>query len=179
MLAAEGKGKFMAFAGRFVLSILGALALAACGVAEMDVGVDENIAEFRSQVSNKEYGEIWDRSHPVMQQSSGRDAFIAFMTAVTKELGAAGESKQTAWKKNSGTNGTTVVILRETQFRNGTGFETFTFGSSEDGEALELVGYHINSERLAELDRRLREAQASTLQEMAQEAPAAEAVPAE
>lgn len=169
----------MVCAGRTVLVFFAALALAACGIAEMDVGVDENIDEFRTLVSEGKYGEIWDQSHPVMQESNSREAFGSFMTSVMNEMGAAGTSKQTGWKKNSGTEGSSVVVQRQTQFANGIGTETFTYVSAEDGEGFELAGYFIDSELLTDLGRRMRDAQSRALEDMARDDDADATAPAE
>ena len=126
--------------GSCVWVIASALLFAACG------GTDEakrGVAEFRSRVAEKSYGEIYRRGGAELRQGTSEEQFERFMTALDRKLGAWQSSDEPGWNVMRGAGGHIVRLTYQSQFANGAASEQFVW-RIENGVAT-LLGYHVNS----------------------------------
>ena len=126
--------------GSCVWVIASALLLAACG------GTDEakrGVAEFRSRVVEKSYGEIFRAGGAELRQGTSEEQFERFMTALERKLGAWESADEPGWIVTRGTGGHIVRLTYQSQFTNGAANEQFVW-RIEKGSAT-LLGYHVNS----------------------------------
>ena len=127
-------------AGSCAWVVASALLLAACG------GTDEakrGVAEFRSRVADKSYGEIYRMGGAELRQGTSEEQFERFMTALERKLGAWQSADESGWNVTRGTGGHIVRLTYQSQFANGAASEQFVW-RIENGAAT-LLGYHVNS----------------------------------
>jgi hypothetical protein len=120
--------------------IASALLVAACG------GTDEakhGVAEFRSRVAQKSYGEIYRTAGAELRQTATEEQFERFMSTLDRRLGAWQSAAEPAWNVTRGTGGHLVRLTYQSQFAKGAASEQFVWRMENGGPA--LLGYHVNS----------------------------------
>jgi hypothetical protein len=103
------------------------------------------VAEFRSQVDQAQYTDIFARADKDFREGSTETNFIDSMRKIHQKLGKVQRShlsnSQVAWYLGEGT---TVTLKYDTQFTEGKAHEQFVWRII-NGRAL-LAGYYINSD---------------------------------
>ncbi|VVT12940.1 hypothetical protein [Erythrobacter sp. EC-HK427] len=125
---------------RWFLGAMCALVLSACNpVAQMDSS-ERLIAEFQADMHGP--------SREGSTRSELDDAYVRLKGLVRSSLGELQSSERTGFNLNSNNGETTTVITMSSTYQNGEATETFTFKGT--GDQMELHGWDINSEVLAE-----------------------------
>src|SRR5262249_56265465 len=99
--------------GPCVWVIASALLFAACG------GTDEakrGVAEFRSRVAEKSYGEIYRMAGAELRQGTNEEQFERFLTALDRKLGAWQSADEPGWNVMRGTGGHIVRLTHQPPF---------------------------------------------------------------
>lgn len=126
---------------------LAALLIAACNPIENINQTEDRIAEFERLYSNGDVDALYSMTGKAWRELSTREEFDDLHRVVSTRLGKVTASERSNFNINT-TNGlTTTVIVMETEFEQGTGTQTFTFHGN--GDEMELVGWNVNSPRLA------------------------------
>ena len=126
--------------GSCVWVIASALLFTACG------GTDEakrGVAEFRSRVAEKSYGDIYRTAGAELRQVATEEQFERFMTALDRKLGTWQSADEPVWNVTRGTGGHLVRLTYQSQFANGPASEHFVWRIERGGPT--LLGYQINS----------------------------------
>src|SRR5262249_11227833 len=89
------------------------------------------------------FAEIYANAGPPFKTGTNQEQFLKWMGAMSRKLGKFRSAEAQAWKVNSGSDGTTVLLGFNTHFENGPAEETFVWRVNEAEPT--LVGYHINS----------------------------------
>jgi hypothetical protein len=129
---------------RLLLTVL--LLLCGCSGGEDLAAAEKEIGRFHAQLNAGHFDKIYVDAAPDWKQASPRDDTIKLFAGLHNKLGLFVAGKQNSWRVNYGTGGTTILVLYDSKFQKGDGQETFTYRRS--GDAVQLVGYNINSRAL-------------------------------
>lgn len=129
---------------RYLMPIVAAAMLAACGVQESYKSSGAEVEQFRAAMSAGQYEQIWNSAAPELRKKGDKARFTGLLEAVGRKLGKVVEAKQTGWYANN-TNGTsTIEVNFDTTFERGSGKEKITFLWVSD-DSLKLSDYAIDS----------------------------------
>lgn len=131
---------------RVLMGIVLAVALASCGVKESIAGSEQGVTIFHQNLDAQDYRAIWQSTSTEFRKVSKREDFDRLLEAITRKLGKVKSTEQVTWHANSGTGGSTVQLVYQTQFERGDAQETFIF--LRDGDRLRLQGYNIASQAM-------------------------------
>lgn len=121
------------------------LILGGCSVADRLEETTPLIADFQALYNVRSFSAMYDDMvHAEWHDIDDTETFAKNLNKVRNLTGEriSGKRINFNWKSTTGT-GTTVVVMYETKFINGTGYETFTFRS--EGEVLKLLGYNFQA----------------------------------
>lgn len=120
--------------------------LAACNpVANLETG-EEQIGEFQSLYSEGNIDGMYEATGQVFKENMTVEEMTDLYVLLDQRLGDINSTERTNFSVNSTPQGTNTVIVMTTKYDQGTGAETYTFLGN--GEEMELVGWHVASERL-------------------------------
>ena len=129
----------------FFLAIA-ALFLTACNPVEnLDTG-DNRIADYQNEYSEADVDALWRMVGPEFREVTSREQFDDLVAVLQARLGAIESSSREGFNVNTNTGGTVTVVQMLTQFEQGQGLETYTFRGN--GDDMQLIGWHVNSDRL-------------------------------
>jgi len=126
------------------LPIVISLALLGCTDTIKGKSVAEpKIAVFHDRFNAGQYEEIYSEAAEEFQKAAPKEKVLALFSAMDRKLGKVKSFSMKTWKVNTFNLVTTVILVTDTQFEQGSGVETFTFRVS--GDKATLLGYNINS----------------------------------
>ena len=128
------------------LLLLSPLLLAGCSASANIDAAKAGVETFHSQLNSSQFDAVYAQSDAAMKDAISKDKLNAFLSAVHRKLGAAGQSSLQTWNVNYTTSGQFVRLGYQTTFANGPGQENFVY--KLDGGAAKLVSYNINSDAL-------------------------------
>jgi Protein of unknown function (DUF4019) len=130
-----------------LVSLLVVLTVVSCGQGNKRELAEQGVAQFHAQLNSEQYHAIYVGADDKFHQASTEADFVAFMEAVHRKLGNAGQSSlqntQIAWFAGQGTF---VTLSYNTQFAEAKAGEKFTW--LVRGDSPVLVGYNITSNAL-------------------------------
>jgi len=104
---------------------------------------EPKIAVFHDRFNAGQYEEIYSEAAEEFQKAAPKEKVLALFSAMDRKLGKVKSFSMKTWKVNTFNLVTTVILVTDTQFEQGSGVETFTFRVS--GDKATLLGYNINS----------------------------------
>lgn len=120
------------------------LLITSCSLSEGLEKVDTAVETFHGQMAAGFYQEIYQESAQGMKDAITVEEFISLFKSFQSTLGKVVSSSRINFSfKSTIATGTTYTVVYDTQFKNGTGRETFVF--HEEGEVLRLLNYNLNS----------------------------------
>ena len=129
------------------IGLAGCFILAACNpMANLD-GAETKIERFQNAYSSGNADRLYDMTGEAFREVSTRDEFAEMVKLFDARLGPIVDSERSGFNLNTNNGITRTVVTMETQFAQGSGMETYTFHGH--GEDIELVGWNVNSPRLA------------------------------
>ena len=128
------------------LLLASALILTSCSGGADLAAADREIARFHEELNSGQFDKIYSEASPEWKQASPEPDTVQLFVGIHKKLGAFVSGKQNSWRVNYGTDGSTILVLYDSQFEKGAGQETFTYRSTSKG--VQLVGYNLNSRAL-------------------------------
>jgi len=134
---------------RMAVMVMGAtatLALGGCSASRDKSAAEAAVVRFHEMLDDARYHDIYAGAADAFRRSGPEQAAVATLQSVHERLGAFRSSQQSGWRVNFGTAGNIVRLNYVTQFASGAGSEEFVFRI--DGNAAQLVGYHVNSPAL-------------------------------
>lgn len=129
-----------------LLPIFGAASLFGLAFYREHNEANRYAAQFHSALNAGQFEQICARASRQFRDSESQDKVVAFLQMVHTKLGQERSATMTGIRVNATTHGTYVITSYSTRFDNGPAAETFTW-LRQDG-ALELVGYHVDSDAL-------------------------------
>lgn len=117
--------------------------LTACGVQEAFEDAEQEIGTFHHQLDSESYAAIHAATAAQFREASTEEDFSRLLEAIHTKLGAVVSSKQANWAANTNNGVSTVTVVMETEFEQGSGTETFVYLWEDEG--LDLLSYNINS----------------------------------
>jgi hypothetical protein len=134
----------------YVLAItcIACMFLSSCGSSAKNVELAKRgVEQFHSQLDSEQYVALYTASDEKFHQATSESEFVKLLEAVHRKLGNVRQSNLrdtgVAWFAGQGT---TVTLVYDTAFANGSGTEKFVWHVNDDGTT--LYGYHINSNDL-------------------------------
>lgn len=134
---------FMRTAGLFMVCLT---CIACSNLFEGKPHAEKGVVLFHEQFNSRKFSEIYGSAHEDFKNSTSKDKFMEFVSAVHRKLGAVVSTENAGWRVNNYNLTTCVVLQQATKFKEGAGNEVFTF-IVKDNKAL-LAGYNINSNDL-------------------------------
>ena len=129
------------------LAVAIGLQVAACNpMANLD-GAEAKIERFQAVYSSGGPDELYEMTGEAFREASTREEFADMVELFDARLGPIVESERSGFNLNTNNGITRTVVTMETEFAQGAGMETYTFHGH--GEDIELIGWHVNSPRLA------------------------------
>jgi hypothetical protein len=122
--------------------------LISCGSSSKSVNLaQDSVGLFHAQLDTEQFDSIYAAADEKFHRASTQVDFVKLLQAIHNKLGTVRESTL----RNSGIawyagEGTTVTLLYNTRFSDGTATEQFVW-HIKDNQAM-LYGYHINSNDL-------------------------------
>lgn len=104
---------------------------------------EPQVAQFHNRLKARDFAGMYEAASEEFKAAAPRVTTLALFEAIDRKLGPLEESKQINWNVNTRNFTTTVVLVYESKFRDGSATETFTFRVKD--AAAELVGYNIAS----------------------------------
>ena len=141
-----GRGAGMRRRMWIVAAATAATALGGCSASRDKSAAEAGVVRFHEMLDDAHYHDIYAGAAAEFRQSGSEQAAIATLQRVHDRLGAFRSSQQSGWRVNFGTAGNIVRLSYNTQFASGAGAEDFVFRI--EGNAPQLVGYHVNSPAL-------------------------------
>jgi HAMP domain-containing protein len=136
----------MAFVRVFAALLL-LVGLSGCGAMMRGKEQAERaVAEFRRQVDQGRFQDIYNASGPELKQTATEGEFTRMLGMVRDRLGAVRSTEEQGWNVNVANGGTVVNLTYQTQFAAGPATEQFIYRI--EGERAVLIGYHVNSNAL-------------------------------
>ncbi|MCK0128103.1 hypothetical protein [Erythrobacter sp. F6033] len=132
---------------RILLAFFGAIALAACNPIENLEQSESKIAQYEKAYSAGNTDALWRMSGEKLREITPRGDFDNLVTVFNSRLGKIESSERSNFSVNTNNGVTQTVIVMDTQFEQGEGTQTYTFFGH--GEDMELVGWNVDSPRLA------------------------------
>ena len=129
-----------------IIAMAAALALGGCSASRDKSAAEEGVIRFHEMFDGGRYHDIYAGAATEFRQSASEQVAIAEMQRIHDRLGAFRSSQQSGWRVNFGTGGNVVRLSYNSQFASGAGVEDFVFRI--EGNAPQLVGYHVNSPAL-------------------------------
>jgi len=132
----------------FAAVLLVCFAAISCGLPSKNVQLaQDSVGLFHAQLDSEQYSAIYAACDEKFHQATSESDFVRLLQAVHGKLGFVRQSNL----RNTGIawfagQGTTVTLVYDTTFANGSGTEQFVWHIG-DGRAT-LYGYHINSNDL-------------------------------
>jgi hypothetical protein len=121
--------------------------LSSCGSSESLKNSTKSVELFHSQLNSEQYQNIYAAADEGLQKTTTEGDFVAFLQAVHKKLGNVQTSQRSNFQVGVSTGqGTTVTLVYQTSFEQGSGTEQFLWHMR--GNQPVLLGYHINSNAL-------------------------------
>lgn len=143
-----------------LLILIAAMLVAACNPFEAPDRELRQVERFQQAYNAGEDDRIWRRFGPEFHAASSREEWDNLLTVMRNALGKNVSTSQSSVNYQTNPQGQFLVVVMQTQFEKGVGFETFTFLGS--GDERRLVGYNIDSDAVA---KRMLEAAAIQAQE--------------
>ncbi|MBV7260165.1 hypothetical protein [Erythrobacter crassostreae] len=132
---------------RVLLAVFGAFALAACNPMENLEQSEARIAQYEKAYSSGNSDALWRLSGEKLREVTPREDFDNLVTVFSSRLGKIESSERSSFNVNSNNGVTQTVIVMNTEFEQGQGTQTYTFFGN--GEDMQLVGWNVDSARLA------------------------------
>jgi len=132
--------------GTAITAIAASLALTGCSASRDKSAAEAGVVRFHEMFDDGRYHDIYAGAAAEFRQSASEPAATAEMQRIHDRLGAFRSSQQSGWRVNFGTAGNIVQLSYNSQFASGAGVEDFVFRI--EGNAPQLVGYHVNSPAL-------------------------------
>jgi hypothetical protein len=138
--------------GRHVVTalflVVASCVLASCGSSSKSVQLAENsVGMFHAQLDTEQYGSIYAAADDKFHAATSEGDFVKILQAVHSKLGTVRESSLrntgVAWFAGQGSS---VTLVYDTRFSDGTGMEQFVW-HIKDNQA-SLYSYRINSNDL-------------------------------
>jgi len=129
-----------------VMVATAAPALAGCSASRDKSAAEAAVVRFHEMLDDARYHDIYAGAADAFRRSGPEQAAVATLQRVHERLGAFRSSQQSGWRVNFGTAGNIVRLNYATQFASGAGSEDFVFRI--EGNAAQLVGYHVDSPAL-------------------------------
>jgi len=132
----------------FVLLCGTCILLSSCGSSTKSVELaQQSVEQFHSQLDSEQFAGLYAASDEKLHQATSESDFVKLLDAVHQKLGNVQQSNL----RNTGVawfagQGTTVTLVYQTKFAQGTGMEKFVW-HIKDNAAI-LYGYNINSNEL-------------------------------
>ena len=118
-----------------------------CGSMMESKGVAETqVTTFHEQFNDSDFEAIISSTHSLFLKETPEEEFTELLTAVRKKLGKVTKTSSEQFNIDINNGVTTVVLVKNTTFEEGTGTETFTFRVAN--KKASIVGYFINSKDL-------------------------------
>ncbi len=130
------------------LASFAALFLAACNpVANFEEG-EKKVDLWQEAYDQQANDKLWAMTGSEFRKVTTREQFDDLLKVINGRLGLIQSTERTGFNVNSNLGApTTTVISMQTVFEQGEGTEVFTFHGK--GEDMKLVGWQVNSDRLA------------------------------
>jgi len=130
-----------------VVMILALTVLTACASGKNVQNAAKSVEQFHSQLNTEQYQVIYAAADDGLHKATNEADFVAFLQAVHKKLGNVQTSQRTNFQVGVSTGqGSTVNLVYDTTFEQGTGTEQFLWHIRDNQPV--LLGYHINSNAL-------------------------------
>lgn len=117
--------------------------LAGCGAKQEIADAERAVVQFHQRLDGGEFNTIYNEADPRFQTASPQTEFLPFITAVHTKLGNVVTASRQGFFLNATTSGLQVRLNYSTKFAGGDAQEQFVW--SQNGEKLQLLGYHVNS----------------------------------
>lgn len=104
---------------------------------------EPEVVKFHERLKARDFNGMYAALSEDLKAVAPKERMLALFDAMDRKLGPLESTEQVNWNVNTHNLTTTVVLVQQSAFRDGTATETFTF-RVEDNKA-ELVGYNINS----------------------------------
>lgn len=128
-------------------SIAIGLLLVACNPVANLEGAENKIERFQGVYSAGSHDELYRMTGRKFREVTSREQFQDLVDLFDARLGRVVETERSGFNVNTMNGITTTVVSMTTQFAQGEGLETYTFHGH--GEDIQLVGWNVNSPRLA------------------------------
>lgn len=127
-----------------LLTLIMSLLLLGCTDTIKGKSVAEpKVAVFHDRFNAGQYEEIYSEAADEFQKAASREKVLALFSAIDRKLGKVKSSSIKTWNVRTFNLVTTVVLVADTSFEQGSGTETFSFRVS--GDKATLLGYNIDS----------------------------------
>ncbi len=124
--------------------------LAACNPADVMDNSEAKIAEFQADFEAGNTTAIWRTTHPEFRKVVAQKRFETMLGDFRGHVGEMQSSEREKFDISSLNGETSISVDMRTQFENGEGLESFIY--REDGDALKLLSYTLQSPALNDYD---------------------------
>ena len=129
------------------LAGLASILVAACNpMANMEAS-ESRIAQFQQSYSEGNHDRLYRMTGSKFREVTSREEFQDLLDLLDARLGPVVESERSGFNINTNNGLTVTVISMQSQFEQGSGSERYTFHGH--GDEIELVGWSVDSPRLA------------------------------
>jgi len=122
------------------------MVLVGCSSAEHLESAERAVTEFRQQMANQQFKQIYAEGSEELRKSVAEDNLVKILGAIQSKLGAVRTVQRSTWNVNFHTSGTFVSLGFNTEFTKGAGTEQFVYRIVNGRPA--LVSYNVNSPAL-------------------------------
>jgi len=123
-----------------------ALAVGGCSATRDKAAAEAGVVQFHQMLDAGRFHDIYAGAASEFRQTGSEQQEISVLQMIHDRLGAFRSSQQSGWRVNFGTGGNIVNLTYNAQFASAPGHEDFVF--RVNGDAPQLVGYHVNSPAL-------------------------------
>jgi hypothetical protein len=132
--------------GKIISIIAAALAVGGCSATRDKAAAEAGVVRFHQMLDAGRYHDIYAGAAAEFRQTGSEQEEIGVLRMIHDRLGAFRSSQQSGWRVNYGTGGNIVNLTYNARFASASGHEDFVFRIN--GDAPQLVGYHVNSPAL-------------------------------
>ena len=123
-----------------------ALAVAGCSATRDKAAAEAGVVQFHQMLDAGRFHDIYAGAASEFRRTGTEQEELQVLQMIHDRLGAFRSSQQTGWRVNYGTGGSIVNLVYNSRFAAAAGVEDFVFRIN--GDAPQLVGYHVNSPAL-------------------------------
>ena len=123
-----------------------ALAVTGCSATRDKAAAEAGVVQFHQMLDAGRFHDIYAGAAPEFRRTGSEQEELGVLQMIHDRLGAFRSSQQSSWRVNYGTGGSIVNLTYNAQFASAPGHEDFVFRIN--GNAPQLVGYHVNSPAL-------------------------------